>query len=237
MQRQQKISRKSAKDAGLRHYFTGCPCARGHIGLRLVSTFQCLSCLREIAKEKRRKVSVNSPKPIRRTKEQIKEAMRAYRLANKKTIADRKKKYCEEHADSIRAKRRQRYLLNAEIARAKTAEYRRANPERVKAACNAWRKANPDARRAQNYRRKARVRGASGTHTAADISRIKTLQRNRCGYCRKKLGSDYHVDHIVALSNGGSNRPGNLQVLCPPCNMRKHNKDPLTFARELGRLV
>lgn len=41
------ISRKAAKSAGLKHYFTGKFCSRGHIDRRHVSSFGCMTCLRE----------------------------------------------------------------------------------------------------------------------------------------------------------------------------------------------
>lgn len=45
------ITRKAAKAAGLKYYFTGKPCKRGHIDKRFVSSFWCLTCGREKAKE------------------------------------------------------------------------------------------------------------------------------------------------------------------------------------------
>jgi 5-methylcytosine-specific restriction endonuclease McrA len=48
----------------------------------------------------------------------------------------------------------------------------------------------------------------------------------RCRRCNKVLTrlSDLEVDHIKARSKGGSNRPSNLQLLCPECNKKKSNK-------------
>ncbi len=34
-----------------------------------------------------------------------------------------------------------------------------------------------------------------------------------------------HVDHIVALANGGRHEMTNLQLLCRLCNQQKHTKD------------
>ena len=42
-----QISRTEAKDAGLKQYFTGRPCSRGHVEPRLVSNCVCLACARE----------------------------------------------------------------------------------------------------------------------------------------------------------------------------------------------
>lgn len=41
------ISRMSAKASGLKTYFTGRPCKRGHVSSRLVSTKDCTSCSKE----------------------------------------------------------------------------------------------------------------------------------------------------------------------------------------------
>ncbi|MFC1560721.1 HNH endonuclease [Pseudomonadota bacterium] len=34
----------------------------------------------------------------------------------------------------------------------------------------------------------------------------------------------WHFDHIVSPQLGGTNDPGNAQILCWPCNLRKLNK-------------
>lgn len=47
-------SRKEAKERGLKHYFTGKPCKRGHIEKRFVSTFQCVICSRMHLKKNRK---------------------------------------------------------------------------------------------------------------------------------------------------------------------------------------
>ena len=41
----QVITRKEAREQGLKHYFTGKPCKRGHTVNRFVSTAQCSACL------------------------------------------------------------------------------------------------------------------------------------------------------------------------------------------------
>jgi 5-methylcytosine-specific restriction protein A len=44
----------------------------------------------------------------------------------------------------------------------------------------------------------------------------------RCGVTADE--SVLHVDHILPLAKGGSNDPGNLQVLCRECNLGKGSK-------------
>jgi hypothetical protein len=44
------INRKQAHDSGARYFFTGKPCARGHIDRRYTGTGICLSCSKSYSK-------------------------------------------------------------------------------------------------------------------------------------------------------------------------------------------
>ena len=54
----------------------------------------------------------------------------------------------------------------------------------------------------------------------------------RCAMCGELLGPDFEVDHIVPLSEGGSNDIANLQCLHKKCHLLKSSfeqrKRPLT---------
>lgn len=116
-------------------------------------------------------------------------------------------------------------------------QWRRQNKEVLAESNRAWRRANPDLCRANSRNYKARKKGAVGTHTAADIADIRRLQRDRCAMCGVHLYGKGHVDHIRALVNGGTNDRRNIQILCQPCNNRKHAKDEFEFARLNGLLL
>jgi 5-methylcytosine-specific restriction endonuclease McrA len=103
-----------------------------------------------------------------------------------------------------------------------------------------WRKENKIKVRSyrQNYR--ARSNSAEGAFTANDIARIFRQQNGKCAYyrsCNNKLGKKYHIDHIIALINGGTNFPSNIQLTCPKCNHRKNDRQPDVYSRELGLLL
>ena len=55
------ISRKDAKAQGLKHYFTGKPCKRGHVELRLVSSEGCMACAADKARNRYHSVLKHDP--------------------------------------------------------------------------------------------------------------------------------------------------------------------------------
>lgn len=149
--------------------------------------------------------------------------MSAYHAKNRTAILDRK--HSSYHADVERARR---------IATA----WRIINRERTKATRRRWRARHPDRHKACVRNTNSLRRGAVGTHAAADIRGIWKLQRGRCAYCPAHLGLvRVNVDHIVPIRRGGTNWRSNIQLLCAPCNQRKNAKDPIDFARSLGRLL
>jgi 5-methylcytosine-specific restriction endonuclease McrA len=204
------ISRKQALVLGLKTYFTGAPCKHGHVAPRAAVDRGCRECSRLQGKRRYEK-SANS--------------MNAYHKARR--LAE---------PEVVRERDRAAYQKAKDSRLAKAASYRASNPGKVKQTAKRWREANRPARAAHQRNRKARL-AAGGTHSAADVAQILNLQRNRCAYCRARLNGPYHVDHIIALSRGGSNDRRNLQVLCIPCNQSKHAADPIEFAQRLGRLV
>lgn len=146
-----------------------------------------------------------------------------------------------ENPDKSRAKRRARRLRNIESEREIVRRCTRKNPQKNRDRVRQWCKDNPEKarllRQAGDRRRRAREIGAKGTHTAADLDAILNGQKGKCAYCRKNLQNDRHLDHIIALSKGGTDDRSNLQFTCASCNRRKGARDPVEFANALGLLL
>ena len=85
--------------------------------------------------------------------------------------------------------------------------------------------------------RRARKRNAGGRYTAEQITDLYLKQRGRCANCGCALGDKFHRDHRVALADGGTNDITNIELLCGPCNLKKSNKDPISWANQNGRLL
>lgn len=150
--------------------------------------------------------------------DRIKATNAAYRTANKEEIRRKAAAYQYSNRD-------------------KRAAYVAANHARIIASIQKWVRENPERLRANRHKRRAIKRSAEGSWSAADAFNIRKLQRDRCAICRVKLLGGGHLDHITALSKGGSNRPRNLQWLCQSCNLRKSDRDPIEFMQARGFLL
>lgn len=58
----------------------------------------------------------------------------------------------------------------------------------------------------------------------------------KCHYCHVelKIESGWHIEHKIPRSRGGTDLPDNLVASCAPCNMKKRNKTPDEFAKQMG---
>lgn len=67
------------------------------------------------------------------------------------------------------------------------------------------------------------------------VHKLMADQKELCVYCKKNIKNKFHVDHIIPISRGGVHDDTNIQLLCPSCNLRKHDKNHeefLTYLRE-----
>lgn len=213
------VTHAEATAKGLKRYFPGSRCRReGHLSERFVSSGNCIACatvtVEAYAKAHPEKVA----KRQERYRQTHPEKGPAYRAANKEAIAARGRAWKQ---------------ANPEMVRANVRKWFAANP----GAVAKWRKANPEAWRVQVQTRHALMANAEGKHTAADLKLLMKEQKGRCVYCGTDIKAKYSVDHIKALSRGGSNWISNIQLLCQSCNSSKQDADALDFAKRIGRLL
>jgi 5-methylcytosine-specific restriction endonuclease McrA len=135
--------------------------------------------------------------------------------------------------------------LERENARSRAArsKERAADPAAANARIYAFLKKNPEKAAAYASAARAKRLNSGGSHTAADIKRTWNQQGHKCNVpgCTNPIAAigkhKYHVDHIKALANGGTNYPENIQCLCGRCNARKSAQDEYAWAqREIGTL-
>lgn len=235
-----------AKAKGLTRYFTGRPCKYGHIAERLVANAGCIVCQgirRRALLSRFRKKLRNTPVAKKLPKNTIisraeaaSRGLRRYftgkscshgHISERSTVNGTCCSCALEwmyDPQKARVKRRAHYVAN----RAELLKKSKAESQTVKGRLR---------RRVSEGKRRTML---IGTVSARDIEDILARQRQRCAnpLCRvnlKKAG--HHLDHIVPVTRKGSHERRNIQALCPTCNMRKHNKDPLDWARENGLLL
>lgn len=126
---------------------------------------------------------------------------------------------------------------NRDKEKARSAAYYAANTGKAKASNAAWKAANPEARRIQVQNRRARKRINGGTLSNGLAKKLFELQKGKCPCCKKPLGNNYQIDHIVPVSLGGSNTDDNIQLLRQRCNSQKSSKHPIDFMQSRGFLL
>lgn len=156
-------------------------------------------------------------------------------------VLARVKKYTEENRDRRLAYWRAHSRKHATKKKAYRIARYRANPAPALAATKLWAKANPEKRsvitRRCAHKRRALILGGGGSFSRAEIEDLFKKQRGKCAACSTSIKGRYHMDHIIALTNGGSNWISNIQLLCRSCNCSKHAMHPIDFMQSRGFLL
>jgi 5-methylcytosine-specific restriction endonuclease McrA len=145
---------------------------------------------------------------------------------------------CLRDRDVRIADQRKAYFDSRKAAKAEyDRRYREKNAVRCKQRQESWRSENREkwllgARHGKASRRAVYRDGLSPEEYRDWINKARKV----CYWCNAKCKDEYHVDHYVPLSKGGQHVRDNLVIACKPCNLRKKDKDPLSFAALVGRL-
>lgn len=254
------LDRKAAREAGLKRYFIGQPCANGHIAERFVSTNYCLECAREYRRRNRQEINKREGEVVKRRRaenpdkfkeynkryyaanaEKRKQASRADYAKNAEKRKETHKKWVLANLDEERRKARERARIriagDPAANRAHVRAWAAQNREYVRDKVKRWRADNPEKAAETARNKRAKRRNASGSHTQADVNKIRTAQKDKCAICKIALRGKGHVDHIIPLARNGRNDKSNLQILCAPCNCSKHARDPIEFMQSRGFLI
>jgi hypothetical protein len=215
----------AAKAAGVKQYFTGNPCPKGHIASRMTANYTCVVCL---ANAPRRREFVAAYKA--KNRDRIREENRLWREANPTYFAEyhlKNQAACNAKAKAWREKNPGR---NAEYL----AAYRIENNDRVNAQVREWRKSNRDV--TNFHSRKHCAAKLQAVPAWADFDKIREFYE-RAAQLTIECGIQYDVDHIVPLR--GKNVCGlhvqyNLQVIPHIENIRKKNKHPELTSTSVG---
>ena len=235
------ISKQEARDLGLKRWFNGKTCKAGHITERWVNPSCCCECVR-----------LRNLAHSRSHKEYFKAQAAKWQKANPEKVRAAKKRYAEKNAESEARRKRalalkqhhEKYQSDPAFRARKNAATKRwaeQNHERNTAHKRAWRernrkaenakalerlRADPDKTKATRAAQKAMRKAAIGRFTAEDVQVLLERQGYRCAapHCRIDVLHDFHCDHVLPLSRGGTNSSDNIQILCPTCNLTKNDR-------------
>lgn len=244
--------RTAAKLAGERFYWTGKPCRNGHVTKRYTSTGLCSACSIKNVLAYQKRAPEHPARIVAREAGEItySTGVPCYLGHDLRWVSSGGCVECRKRTDKDFRKRHPG--MEAEWARKSRAKdptsHRKAsikwaknNPDKTKKIRERMRARDPDLWRkkdlakANEYR--AKKAGNGGSFAAEDIDRIRERQNGLCAGCLKKA-ANLEIDHIVAIANGGSNDPSNLQLLCRPCNRSKGKKDAMIWLQtKHGRLL
>ena len=140
--------------------------------------------------------------------------------------------WAAKNREKINATSSRYYYNNLEKAREATAKWTRENPETVNRKSKAWRERNPQHMAMLRRRRRAREVFAESEPYTVDL--ILELFGTDCHICKtpidlnapRLVGRDgwqmsLHLDHVIALSNGGSDLIENIRPSHALCNVKK----------------
>lgn len=189
---------REAKNKGLKHYYTGKPCNRGHIDRRLTSSTTCCTCARE-----------NHYTMYAKHRDKALAAIKSWSRKNNDVVAEISRKY--------RAN-------NPETHSKTSKKYYNANKQKKLAYNKWWRAVNNDKQLAYNAKRRAQIKQALPAW--ADVDKINQIYTQSVELSTS-TGISHHVDHIVPLCGElvcGLHVHENLQVLVRGDNLSKGNK-------------
>jgi 5-methylcytosine-specific restriction endonuclease McrA len=170
-------------------------------------------------------------------KEKLSARSMAWRAANRERFDEAARAWQKANKEHVAAVRAAWARANADRRRVSSKLWREQNADEIKAVKKVWLAANRLRLRCYTENRRLRKLANGGSHTFEQIEEMHGKQRHRCASCGSSIRKHYEIDHIVAVTRGGSNDISNIQLLCMPCNRSKSNKSPEQWAREQGRLL
>ena len=164
-------------------------------------------------------------KYVEANKEHIRELKRKHQAENPEKYDEAERKYLETHREEVNAKARERRQQDLEHYREiGRNSYDRHAEERRKYSLEYY-KLHPEKSVAANNRRRALKYASESTHTEEEWLELKALYNFKCLRCgAQEPDIKLTRDHVIPLTQGGSDSIDNVQPLCVRCNSKKNNK-------------
>lgn len=164
-------------------------------------------------------------KYVEANKEHVQNLKRKHQAENPEKYDEALRKYRETHREEINAASRERRQQNLEHHREIGRKSRKKHAEERNAYQREYSKANRDKLTLYTNSRRARKLEAEGSHTEEQWQELKSFYNFKCLRCGKQEPEiKLTRDHVIPLTQGGSDSIDNVQPLCARCNSKKNNK-------------
>ena len=165
--------------------------------------------------------------------EKVKAEKRKYRAEHKEETAEYNKKYQAENPgywEKYRIENKDKLKArNPEKSREYRRKWTKKNPGYGKkwrdenpGYGKKWRDENPGKMREKYLKRRDCGSAKKGVIDSVITENILKYGIITCEQCKESCEDNYHIDHIIPISRGGSSDYDNLQILCAKHNMEKH---------------
>ena len=210
----------------------------------------CKACYRVYRKENKERLNKMDRLYYERNREERIAYQKEYRMSNPEKTKETKRNEYMKNRDRYLKRRRKYYQENRDIILKQMKQYQKANRDRISRYKREYTERNRDLITEKNKiyyeensgdfkersaKRKALIRKAD----VGDVDYNKILARDKmhCYLCNEKIIDDnYHFDHVIPLSKGGSHSMRNIKVTHAECNMIKHDK-PASEAKKIIREI
>jgi 5-methylcytosine-specific restriction endonuclease McrA len=190
---------------------------------------RCKDCLNAQARAERaanlEQYRTREQEYVEANKDHYRQLKRAHQKAHPERYAEIDRKWKEEHREEINTKARERRQKDIEHYREiGRNSYERHAEERRKYSLEYYKRFPEKSVAATNHRRALKL-ASEGSHTEEEWQELKAFYNFKCLRCGKQE-PDIKLtrDHVIPLTQGGSDSIDNVQPLCARCNSKKNNK-------------
>ena len=197
----EEVSREFATVHGLKRYFTGIPCRRGHLAERFINSGRCIECNIILCSE--------------------------WSAKNTELKAAADKKYNADNRESIRATKHEYYKKHRETIIARAVKDAFDRPKAAKQRKQDWKTRNPQSVNFDAALRRARKKQAV-PNWFSELDEFVWREAAHLSVLRAKLtGMQWDCDHMIPIRGRGAcglHIAANCQVIPGHLNRFKNNK-------------
>lgn len=149
---------------------------------------------------------------VKKNRERVQQYKHNYYMEHQDESREYNQKYREEHRDEILTYFCAYYLEHMDEIKARTKEWSQTESGKL-------------SHRNANRRRKARMKNIEGDHSKDEMLSVLEFFDYKCAYSGEPLEEEYHIDHVIPVSKGGTNYIWNIVPANSGPNIAKRDSE------------